>query len=266
MYKEVDPRAFELRPGPSDQDPYEEVIRSHYDKAEGEMEAAVWHESLHKVMGQIQQEYKDMAGALKTGYDFDALVEGLLAMHHLKRIILSDSRPPGISTGTAFEAPSLSLLRPHFPASDATFRVFSYVKSSPDHGFFTILRALGATGANVDMLVTERTMGLLKQGISLREFSGKTAFHQDYVQGFRHLRKISLCVDDNWEEASSANGWNVQDTALSECIRAAANLEHLELSLTAPVRRYLALSCLLPFTSLPNLHTLVLEGICKCHR
>src|SRR5207245_2490910 len=98
----------------------------YHGKAEDEMEAPARDESLHKIIDQIHQEYEDMAAAVKTGYDFDALVEGLRAMDHLKRIIISDSRPPGISTDTAFEAPSLSLLRAHFPASDASFRVSQY--------------------------------------------------------------------------------------------------------------------------------------------
>jgi hypothetical protein len=67
-------------------------------------------------------------------------------------------------------------------------------------------------------------------------------------------------VDDDWRDPT---GSKAQDTALSACILAATNLEHLELSVTHEImfRSYLPLHCLLPSTALCNLHTLVLEGI-----
>lgn len=81
------------------------------------------------------------------------------------------------------------------------------------------------------------------------------------MRGFGQLRKISLCVDDDW--TNDPTGSKVQDTALSACIQAATNLEHLELSVTHKntFGSCLPLRCLLPSTALRNLHTLVLEGI-----
>jgi len=68
-------------------------------------------------------------------------------------------------------------------------------------------------------------------------------------------------VDDDWE--NDPTGSKVQDTALSACIQAATNLEHLELSVTHKHISgcCLPLRCLLPSTALRNLHTVVLEGI-----
>jgi hypothetical protein len=81
------------------------------------------------------------------------------------------------------------------------------------------------------------------------------------VRGFGHLRKVSLCVDDNW--GNDPTGSKAQDIALSAFILAASHLEHLELSVTHrnAAESCLPLRCLLPSTSLRNLHTLVLEGI-----
>lgn len=67
-------------------------------------------------------------------------------------------------------------------------------------------------------------------------------------------------MDDVW--GNDPTGSKVQDTALSACIQAATNLEHLELSVTHKLGGdCLPLRCLLPSTALRNLHTLVLEGI-----
>jgi hypothetical protein len=68
-------------------------------------------------------------------------------------------------------------------------------------------------------------------------------------------------VDDDW--GNDPTGSKVQDTALSACIQAATNLEHLELSVThkSVAGSCLPLRCLLPSTALRNLHTVVLEGI-----
>jgi hypothetical protein len=68
-------------------------------------------------------------------------------------------------------------------------------------------------------------------------------------------------VDDDWINDPTRS--KVQDTALSACIQAATNLEHLELSVTHKnmVGSCLPLRCLLPKTALRNLHTVVLEGI-----
>jgi hypothetical protein len=179
-----------------EEDPYENVIHRHYqgetedgaeDEAEDEMEdeteVTTRRKRIHDILGQIRQEYEGQAASMKSGYDFDALVEGLLAMPNLKRIIAKDSRPSGISTDSAFEPPSLGALQAHFPATDSSLRLSTYAEpsESPDHGFLTILRALAATGAEIDMLVTERTTGLLKQGISLLNFSKKAPFYREYV-------------------------------------------------------------------------------------
>jgi hypothetical protein len=253
--------------------PYESIIQHHYlyetedeteDEAEDETAAARRRDRIHEMLDQVRQEYQNQAAAMKSGYDFDALVEGLLAMRNLKRIITKDSRPYGISTETGFEPPSLGLLQAHFPASDASLRlgIFPDPLTSPDHGLFTILRALAATGANVPMLVTERTTGLLKQGVSSLKFSRREPFHQEYARGFQQLRKISLCVDDDWGLPSTTS--RVEDTAISACIIAATHLEHLELSLTHKNTlngTCLPLRCFLPYTALRKLHTLVLEGV-----
>lgn len=219
---------------------------------------------IHNILDQILQEYESQAAAVNSGSDFAALKQGLSVMVNLKRIITRDSRPSGISTDTGFEPSSLSLLHAHFPASDASLRlgILSDPVDAPAHGFFTILRALAATGANIPMLVTERTTGLLKQGIPLNLFSKNAEFHQTYAQGFRHLRMISLCIDD--DGAAVPIETSAEVVALSACIQAATNLEHLELSLTRTIIRtesYLLLRCLLPYTALRKLHTLVLEGI-----
>ena len=68
-------------------------------------------------------------------------------------------------------------------------------------------------------------------------------------------------MDDDW--GNDPTGSKVQDTALSACILAATNLEHLELSVTHDNMsgRCLPFRCLLPSTALRKLHTLVLEGI-----
>jgi hypothetical protein len=82
------------------------------------------------------------------------------------------------------------------------------------------------------------------------------------VRGFSQLRKVSLCVDDDL--GNDPTGSKVQDTALSACIQAATSLEHLELSVTHKLNMsgsWAPLRCLLPSTTLHNLHTLVLEGI-----
>jgi hypothetical protein len=168
----------------SEEDPYENVIHHHYQsETEDETEVTTRSERIHDILGQIRQEYEGQAASMKSGYDFGALVEGLLAMRNLKRIITRDSRPSGINTDSAFEPPSLGALQAYFPATDSSLRLSTYPEpsESPDHGFLTILRALAATGAEIDMLVTERTTGLLKQGISLLRFSKKALFHQEYV-------------------------------------------------------------------------------------
>jgi hypothetical protein len=265
----IEPQATPWLRRAGEEDPYESIIQNHYrddtgHDTEDETARVTRRDRVHEILGQIHKEYQDQAAAMKFGYDFDALVEGLPAMRNLKRIITKDSRPPGISTDTGFEPPSLGLLRAHFPASDASLRlgIFPAPLESPDHGLFTILRALAATGANVPMLVTERTTGLLKQGVSLGKFSRRTLFHQAYARGFRQLHKISICVDDDWEFRST--GSTVDDTALSACILAATQLEHLELSVTHKNTlrgTCLPLRCFLPYTALRKLHTLVLEGI-----
>jgi hypothetical protein len=189
VYREIHVNKGETRwiSGP-EEDPYENVIHRHYqgeteDETEDETEVTTRRERIHDILGQIRQEYEDQEASVKSGYDFDALVEGLLAMRNLKRIITKDSRPSGISTDSAFEPPSLGALQAYFPATDSSLRLSTYAEpsESPDHGFLTILRALAATGAEIDMLVTERTTGLLKQGISLLKFSKKALFHQEYV-------------------------------------------------------------------------------------
>ena len=168
-------------------------------------------------------------------------------MRNLKKIILKDSRRPGIGTNTTFDAPSLAALRAYFLVSDATVRVFSCEDSPSDDGFFTMLRALAATGAKINMLVTER-QGLLKRGLSFREFSRKSPFSQEYVRGSGQLRKVSLCVDDNREDYAGDTIRRVGEALLSACTLAATKLEHLELSLTRrrPYRRTLPLNYLLP--------------------
>jgi hypothetical protein len=271
VYKEIH---FETRAAPwvlvpGGKDPYEVIIPSHYhneteDETEDETAAATRRDRIHEILGQIRQDYEAQAAAMKSGYDFGALVEGFLVMRNLKRIITKDSRPSGIMTDTEFEPPSLGSLRAHFPASDASLRQLTLAEpsKSPDNGFLAILRALAATGADVNTLVTERTTGLLKHGISLNNFSKRTLFHQAYVRGFRQLRKISLRVDDDWSPNPTTS--KVQETALSACFLAATNLEHLELSLThtsTSVGKCLPLRCLLPYAALHSLHTLVLEGV-----
>jgi hypothetical protein len=191
-----------------EEDPYENVIHRHFqgetedgtedgteyeaecemedekeDETKDETEVTMRRKRIHDILGQIRQEYESQADEMKSGYDFDALVEGLLAMPNLKRIITKDSRRSGISTDSAFEPPSLGKLQAHFPATDSGLRLSTYAEpsESPDHGFLTILRALATTGAEIDMLVTERTTGLLKQGISLLRFSKKAPFYREYV-------------------------------------------------------------------------------------
>lgn len=250
VYREI---SIPLIPSKDEKDSCEQVIRGHYPSGMKDHEEL----EIYRPMALIRREYEDLAKTMKSGYDFGALVEGLLVMPNLKRIISRDSRPPGIRTDTAFKPPSLGLLQVYLPASDASLRIAEkYI--SPEDGFFTVLRALAATGAAVDILVTERTANLLKQGISLRRFCRTELFYEPYSRGFRKLRKISLCVDDrHWK-----------DIALSECILAATNLEHLELSLTHkvpswhfPPGRCIPLHCLLPSAPLRNLSTLVLEGL-----
>src|SRR4051794_7640379 len=95
VYREIhiNKGEFHWIPGPGE-DPYEDVIHHHnQDEMEDETEAATRRRSIHKILGQIRQEYKDLAAGMKSGYDFSALVEGLLAMRNLKRIIMKDSRP-----------------------------------------------------------------------------------------------------------------------------------------------------------------------------
>lgn len=185
VYKEMHINTGEKRwiSGP-EEDPYEDIIHRHYQsETKDETEVTTRRERIHDILGQIRQEYEGQAASMKSGYDFGALVEGLLAMRNLKRIITKDSRPSGISTDSAFEPPSLGALQAYFPATDSSLRLSTYAEpsESPDHGFLTILRALAATGAEIDMLVTERTTGLLKQGISLLSFSKKALFYQEYV-------------------------------------------------------------------------------------
>jgi hypothetical protein len=165
-------------------DPYETVIHRHYQgEMEDETEITTRRKRIHDILGQIRQEYEDQAAGIKSGYDFGALVEGLLAMRNLKRIITRDSRPSGIGTDSAFKPPSLGTLQAYFPATESSLRLLTYPEplESPDHGFLTILRALAATGADIDILVTERTTGFLKRGISFLRFSKKELFYQEYV-------------------------------------------------------------------------------------
>jgi len=185
VYKEVHIKKGEIHwiSGP-EEDPYEKVIHRHYQgEGEDETESATRCRSVHEILSQIRQEYEVLAAGIESGYDFGALVEGLLAMRNLKRIITKDSRPSGISTDSAFEPPSLGALRAHFPATESSLRLSTYAepRESPDHGFLTILRALAAAGVEIDMLVVERTTGLLKQGISLLKFSKKEPAYQEYV-------------------------------------------------------------------------------------
>jgi hypothetical protein len=247
------------------EDHYEVIIQQQLQNAsEDEAATAFDAEWTHNILEQILEEYESQAAAMNSGSDFAALKEAFSVMLNLKRIITRDSRPPGISTDTGFEPPSLGVLQARFPASDASLRLgmLSDPVDAPAHGFFTILRALAATGATIPVLVTERTTGFLKQGISLSMFYKNKELHQAYAQGFRHLRMVSLCVND--DGAFGSNGVDVEDMTLSECIQGATNLEHLELSLTCKTHRWARhppLRWLLPSTALLKLHTLVLEGV-----
>jgi hypothetical protein len=272
VYREMHFQAPEsLRPGEVLQlwmpreDHYEEIIRGYLqNRSEDEAATAFDPEWTRNILEEILDEYERQAAAMNSGSDLAALTEGFAVLLNLKRIITRDSRAPGISTDTGFEPPSLGVLQARFPASDASLRLgmLSDPGDAPAHGFFTILRALAATGARIPVLVTERTTGFLKQGISLSMFYKNKELHQAYAQGFRHLRMISLCVND--AGLFGANGANVEDMTLSECIQGATNLEHLELSLTYTTdqwARHPPLRWLLPSTALLKLHTLVLEGV-----
>jgi hypothetical protein len=251
--------------GREEENPYAAMIQNHYqNETEDETATKIRRDRIREILGQLHQEYEDQATAMKSGHDLTALEEGLRVMCNLKRIITKDARPSGITTDTGFVPPSLGLLRAHFPASDASLRLgtFSDPSQPPDHGFFAVLRALAATEVNVPMLVTERTTGLLKQGILLEKFSKEERFHQAYTQGFRQLRMISLCVEDDSNVFTFPR--RLEETALSACILAATNLEHMELSVTHQavlVAMSLPLRCFLPFIGFRKLHTLVLEGI-----
>lgn len=267
VYREMH---FQARPdllivGMLRDDHYEVIMRQHLQHTPDDEAATAFDpEWTHNILEQIVKEYESQAAAMNSGSDFAALKEGFSVLLNLKRIITRDSRAPGISTDTGFEPPSLGSLQARFPASDASLRLgmMSDPVDAPAHGFFTILRALAATGARIPVLVTERTTGFLKQGISLSLFSKNKELHHAYVQGFRHLRMISLCVNDDGSLGS--NDVNVEDMTLSECIQGATNLEHLELSLTCKAHqwaRHPPLRWLLPSTALLKLHTLVLEGV-----
>ena len=146
------------------------------------------------------------------------------------------------------------------PLNDATMRLLhfhecgdSFEDMDKDRGFFCMLVALSITGAPVENLATERPSGLLKQGIPHVPSFPAEGFILQNMQAFKHLRRISLCLDSPASAPDPRFPW---------ILEAAALLEHLEISvtydklpgirgvLTAPLKR----------DTFMNLRTLLLES------
>lgn len=187
-----------------------------------------------------------------------ALIEGCSAMSGLKTIISTDARVPG-NTMDAVLDPPISCDGQHlFSLSDAAMRLLEFPEGliesgefGNELGVFCMLEALAITGVPVENLVTERTSGLLKQGIQPVYRILADCFEHRFAKAFRHLRKISLCLD--CPDSTFNRG-------LSTCLQRAEQLEHLEISETYLVESLTnELQIFAAPIRFPKLHTLVLE-------
>ncbi len=181
------------------------------------------------------------------------LIEGFSAMSGLKTVIWTNTRVPG-NTADAILGPLTSLDGQHFlPLSDAVMRLLGFLDGDTENcpGFYCILKALAITGTPVENLITERTSGLLKHGVQTMNPFSTEECERRFAKAFRHLRKISLCLDRHD---------STFDCGLSRCLQAAEQLEHLEISETHVVESSdNQLQVLAAPIQFPKLHTLVLE-------
>ena len=187
-----------------------------------------------------------------------ALTEGCSAMSGLKTVISTDARVPGNTMDTVLD-PLTSFDGQHLlPLSDAVMRLLEFPERlirrgilSNCVGFFCMLEALAITGVPVENLITERTSGLLKHGIQPVNPFLADDFEHRFAKAFRHLRKISLCLDC---PDSTFN------CGLYTCLQRAEQLEHLEISETHLVESLTnELQIFAAPIRFPKLHPLVLE-------
>ncbi|KAF7506601.1 hypothetical protein GJ744_011638 [Endocarpon pusillum] len=187
-----------------------------------------------------------------------ALIEGCSAMSGLKTIISTDPRVPG-DTMDAVLDPITSFDGQHLlPLSDSVMRLLRFPEGPIEPGkftncagFFCMLEAVAITGVPVENLITERTSGLLKHGIQPVDPFLADDFEHRFAKAFRHLRKISLCLD--CPDSTFNSG-------LHTCLQRAEQLEHFEISETHLVESLTnELQIFAAPIQFPKLHTLVLE-------